>query len=703
MKTESKSLQLRLNSLTNDQIKNYLLRNTRFDEKYIDSLTRNGLLQTVSQEAEKNKKLRLEISALKVTYKPSFFVLSFNSPAQAKDYKKDLIATLVKYLDRFNLDLNKQSGSPVYKNFEYMDSKIEDDILEFHLVWQKLHWYWSPQSFGLENLYELNYGLVMIDFKCQKAIISCHTEDERDYFIKIIKDLFDIKVNTLVLTKPLLEKIGSYDKVKRARYFLSKDSKKMPENITYADDKLSIKQPAIELESNPDSERKESFYRIPLGKIPEQGVGVTSDSGKLWISKNYPIDEVKEFALSLLAQISGTLDTLIKNGSIKTVFDTLAINNLPELKSLKSKNLRNEITKIIFEILIMILKDEKERPYTISEDLVNKYSIPLIFNFPRIDLFDPELNVNGYFVNDTDLSQLIKIDNQSNEIKISSYPSNEILNLDYLTHPISHNPIKVNNLYSYLELIPTPYLISIIDAAFQYLSNQFTELQTINDISFRFKSNKLMLISPIKSKRLIKNTEIFANEILQLKQVINKPIDPNKEDLYSKIVNALNEKCTHCSDSICLSCPTQKKYICLRSMVAMFLKHPYILSHKGIELSDIQGRFDYEDKEIIIYGFSKQVKAKTLTARNNQGAVLLAQIIGQVDKYDYDTVLIITPNTLSDDLYNRLRLICTVFQKRLLVLTHDLLKLILSEFEVRIGLENKNMTDIYRSSNKSLK
>ena len=705
MEKRIKTAQLRLNSLGIDQIKSYLLEYTNLEKKYLDSLSKNGLLQTLADETGKNNKLQLQINSLKVTYKPSFFILAFNSAGNADDYKKNLKLNLNKDLSKLNSKLNTQSGIPVYKNFEYIDSKIENGILEFHIVWQKLHWYWSPDSFSLDKIYELNYGISIIDFNSKKAIISCHTVEEKDFFVKIVKDTFGLKLNTLVLTKPLLEKIGSYDKVKRARYFLSKDTTKLPENITYADDKLSIKPPALELENNPNSERKESFYRIPLGKVPEQGVGVTSDSGKLWISKNYPIDDVKEFGLGLLAQIAGTLDVLIKNGNFKTVFDTLGIQNLPEIQTITSSTLRNEITRLIFELLLMLLKKDTERPFTIDEILVNSNSIPKYFNFPRLDVYDSEIDSNGFYTNDSDGSQLIKIINRRNELVVFSFPSNETLNLDYLEHPISHNPIKVNDLYSSIELIPTPELQKIIDGVFAYLNNQFPELAGIDNVPFRIKSNKLILGLSIISNvtKHIKNTEIFASDIVQLKQVVNKTIPTGKEAFYSKILYSLNEKCNQCSDQNCLECPRLKKYVCLRSLVGEFLKHPYILSHKGIELSDIQGRLDLDNKEIVVYGFSKQTNTKSLTAKNNPGAVLLAQIIGQIDKQDFDVVLIITPNTLSDDLYNRLRLICNVFEKKLLVFHHETLKFLLNEYEIRIAFNSKEITEIYRASNSKLK
>lgn len=705
MEKRVQTVQLKLNSLTLDQLKDYANKYTKHEPKYIESLPKNDLLQILAEESKTSNKFQLEINSLKVTYKPSFFVLAFNSPVADEKYKSNIKLKLNKSLAKTNSNINRGSGNPLFKNFEHIDSKLENDILEFHIVWQKLHWYWSPDSFALDKIYELNYGISLIDFNSKKAIISCHSVEEKDIFVDIIKDTFDIKLNTLVLTKPLLEKIGSYDKVKRARYFLSKNTTKMPENITYADDKLSIKPAALELENDPDSERKESFYRIPLGTVLEQGVGVTSDSGKLWIPKYYPIDVIKDFALELLAQITGTLDALSKNGNLKTVFETLGIGNIKEIQKIKPIDLRNEITRLIFELLVMVDKKEGERPFTINKALVNSSSIPRLFNYPRMEVFDDQLDLNAYFKDDISGSQLINIKQKKTALEVYSYPSNQRLNLDYLEHPISGNNARVYDLYSALELIPTPELQSIINNTFQYLASQFSDLTQFHHIPFRIKSNKLLLGLSILSdeERNIKNTEIFTTDILQLKQVVNKPIDKDHEISLKNTVMSLNEKCDHCDDINCRACTRSNSYICLRSLVGFYLKNPYILNHKGIELCDIQGRLDFKQNEIIIYGFSKQSKSKSLTARNGTGSILLAQVLGQIDKVDFDTVLIITPNILSDDLYNRLRLLCNVFEKRLLLFDHEIMKLLLNEYEIRNEFDQIDVAQVYRSSNKSLK
>jgi hypothetical protein len=702
-----KTLQLKLNNLDIDQLKSLIREFTKKENKLIEGLSKNDLLQILSTEAQQNKKLQIRVNSLKVSFKPSFYLLAFHSAIEEGYLDKGFKINLKKSIEKVNSKINTYGGNPVYKNFEYIDSiVIENKTVEFDLVWQKLHWFWSPFSFTLDKIYELNYGIIIIDIESKKAVISCHTVEEQEIIKEIILDVFKIKLNTLTMTKPLLDKVGSYDKVKRARYFISKDTSKIPENITYADDNLSLKVVAKELEDSPSSERKESFYRIPLGIILEQGVGVTSDSGKLWIPKNLPVDTVKDYAKELLIKITSTLDNLTKDGNIKTVYDSLGIQKIEEIQSIKPIELRSEVYRIIYELLLMVLNKDSERPFTIDKALVNENSVPSLFNYPRLEIYDELTDSNCFYIDKENGSQLIKIKTGKAKNTVLSVPKGELLNLESLEHQISGNKIKVSDLYSHLELLPTPKLQIIINIAFKYMGSQFDKLVGKCHIPFRIKNNKLILDyqSVANDIKAYMNTEIFCGDIIQLKQVVNKSISPNLEDYYKKTVNALGEMCDFCEDTNCRACIRLKKYICLRSLVGEFLLNPTILSHKAIELSDIQGRLEFKDTEIILYGFAKQVtfKDNTISARNPTGAVLLAQVLGQIEKSEFDTVLIITPNIVNEDLANRLRLLCSVFKKKLLIFDHEILKLLLNEFEIRAEFKSLIMPEIYKRSNKKL-
>jgi hypothetical protein len=137
----------------------------------------------------------------------------------------------------------------------------------------------------------------------------------------------------------------------------------------------------------------------------------------------------------------------------------------------------------------------------------------------------------------------------------------------------------------------------------------------------------------------------------------------------------------------------------LRSLVGRSLKQTFILAHKGIELSDIQGRLTIGDDEITVLGFAKLAHGKgSLTARNNNGAILLSQILGQIDKTTFDTVMVISPSVVNEDLYERIKLICGIFGKKLLILDKSRLCKFLAYFEEQAKFDNLEPEKIYKDS-----
>jgi hypothetical protein len=165
----------------------------------------------------------------------------------------------------------------------------------------------------------------------------------------------------------------------------------------------------------------------------------------------------------------------------------------------------------------------------------------------------------------------------------------------------------------------------------------------------------------------------------------------------------LGEKCTSMSDESCATCVSDKKFLCLRSLIARFFKHREILAHKGIELCDLRVQGKVGDKPRTLWGFAKLPSGpndKGLTARNGPGAVLLAQITGQLDKSTFKTVLVVTPATVNQDFKDRLEVLCKAFDKEVCFLGIDELGRMLLEFEEQAKFEEINVEKMYADSSK---
>jgi hypothetical protein len=102
-----------------------------------------------------------------------------------------------------------------------------------------------------------------------------------------------------------------------------------------------------------------------------------------------------------------------------------------------------------------------------------------------------------------------------------------------------------------------------------------------------------------------------------------------------------------------------------------------------------------------MWGFAKLPSRKGdngITLRNKPGAVLLAQIFGQIDKTTYQTVLFICPSPVNQDFQERAEVLCSAFGKELCFLDGDDLGRLLLDFEEQAPFDGLDVDEIYRNS-----
>lgn len=651
------------------------------------------LITLIEEEISESKKLKSQIDKLNFSFKPSFYLtfIKDKSSYNAKLVTKTKIEAKLKLLNQ-EKDTEKHPSIRGYQLFEINKTK---EIIELHFLWQKIHWYWNT-NYKLANIYELNYGLALIELEHNKAIISCHTKKERDDLFRVINDSIKIELKALHLTKPLLNQIGSFDSVKRARYFVNAKELPLPQNITIGDDNLSTKQLAREQEENIDVSRKESFYRIPLRGIEEQGLGVTSETGKLWIPQKVTISEIKDFSLKLLTKVANELDTLAADGEYEKVINSLGVKSSKEIVSISNIPVRNEIYRLFIAIVNMLINKQPEKSFTpkpvVLSDAINRYFNPFLLII--------EGEIGEYFYGDLDNQFKLKQKTDGGyemESVISGKTISEIVNKE------TGDIIELEDALEKTLITPTPKLNEILLSLIKPLSSQYPELNNIISLPFRIESNliKLDIDRAFGNGQTNFVTEIDPLEVNELKQILSKSFS---YDLPKNILHLLGEKCDKMTDLNCSQCLVKSEFVCLRTLVARTLKNPILLPHKNIELSDLQGEYTVGNTQLKLFVFAKLGLGKAgLTARNKNGAVLLGQILNQVDKSEFNTVAILTSSTINEDLLSRFRLLCSTFNKKLLIINTEQLKQMLGEWMNDMTLEGKNPEEIMKNSGKTLK
>ena len=683
---------IKLKSLSIEDLKELLIQTKEYSIDDLENKNNSELITLIEAKIDSNQKLKSQLGKLDFSFKPSFYLTFIKDKT---DYSKSLV-TKKKIELKLNL-LNNEKDTEKYpsiRGYQLFEINKSDEIIELHFLWQKIHWYWNP-SFKLSHIYELNYGLALIDLKNNKGIISCHTKQERDDLFRVISDSIKIDLKPLHLTKPLLNQIGSFDTVKRARYFVGSRELPLPQNITIGDDNLSTKPLAKEQEENDDITRKESFYRIPLKGIEEQGVGVTSETGKLWIPQKVTVTEIKSFSLSLLDKVATELDSLALNGEYEKVLNSLGIKSTKALISISNISLREEIYRLFISIANMLINEVSEKAFTPNQDLLCD-GIPNYFN-PFKLIISSEIGNSFY----GKYHNLFKLKKESTDYNLISFIGNskikEIVDTD------TGEVIEIKDAIENILLTPTPKLEQIFLDLVKLLSVQYPKLSNVISLPFRIESNVIhMDINRALGKSPVRfATEINANEINELKQILNKSYSYNLPD---KTLYLMGEKCDSMTDVNCSNCVLQNQYVCLRTIVARTMKNPLLLAHKGIELSDLQGEYSIDSTKLKIFIFAKLAKGNgSLTARNDAGAILLGQILNQVDKSEFNTVAILTSSTINEDLLSRFRLLCSTFSKKLLIINTQELEKLLGHWYDDMIIEGQKPVEILKNSGKTIK
>jgi hypothetical protein len=663
----------------------------------IQSADKFALLTALSDAAATNGPLARELRKTEIAFKPSFYLVAVSGAKQGIPTPRTAKSRLDLECRRISAGLSRDWSMPTLREFavEHVNHG-STDIAEVHFTWQRALSYWSAEV-KLERVYGLQFGFVVLDLGERKGIVGCHSETERDTIIKVVSAAYSCKLTALTLTRELLDQIGTFDKVKRAAYHVQIRDRTVPENITYADERLAAIPVAREEERNSRSVRQQSFYRITIGgSVVEQGVGATSKSGKLWIPRETPINTVRDFGVGLLGKISKTISALGETGDAGRMATVLGLANLPEIAVITPIDLREKVCDLIVQLANMLLHKENDRYYPTPLQFAVD-AVPKLFNPPALLLTDEATGDTAAW-SDEFGHRMVKVEGAGETVSLSAFPTGGVLQLKGIVHPLTGNEIEIAAPLSGLMLVPAPPLQAAVDAGVALLADDLKKLSGVTCTPFYLSQDKLVLdvrrAFGTSTSGLLQ-TEVKPADVRELRKAAL--LTPASDRTATRqLLQRLGEKCAHMSDDNCRVCPTANKYLCLRSLVARFFRDPLLLAHKSIEISDGQfvGNIGGNDESMFLFAKLAPNESGGLTARNNNGAILLSQVIGHIDNPGFSVVVIISPSTVNEDLRDRLKLVSGCFGKKLLVLDYSALAQLWKELRTNIA-PTENL-DIHR-------
>ena len=453
-------------------------------------------------------------------------------------------------------------------------------------------------------------------------------------------------------------------------------------------------------EGNPRSLRAQSFYRISVtDPLVEEGVGATSESGKLWIPKEIPLESVRDYCTALLGRVSGTLDKLIKSDEIEAVLSTYKFDELPGVAEADPLAFRDALADLLRTLIIMLSRKEEERAYTLPFALAY-HGAPRFFFYPRLRLVDEATGEVGVWMDSSTDSPQVTL---TADIKLKSHPGGRPIDLDNLEHPITGAAMALQDVLGAVEFIPNESFLKIVRDAVHRIAEQLPKLKDAKEIAFCLTGKAISLdVKRAFGEFASQPTLITTSDIAELQAPIQRQVVSRKdrEPVQVRLLQ-LGEKCVHMSDENCKVCVKDGDKICLRSLLGRYLKGSEILAHKNIELCDMNARGTVGGKEHRMWGFAKLPSGKGdggLTLRNKPGAVLMAQVFGQIDKTTFRTVLIVCPSPVNQDFQERAEVLCSAFGKELCFLDADDLGRLLLDFEEQARFDGTDLSALYKFS-----
>lgn len=669
------------------------------------------LVEALSREAGTNRELAAELGASEIAIKPSFYLMLFQ-PLGGEGVPEPGVALegLRARLGSAAVAAEGRNGLPSRKGFAAEDVReVAEGVVEIWFTWQRFHGYWRPGDFSKTHVYEAQFGLAILDFNSRKAIIACHDRKERKELADAISEVYRLALTPMTLTQPLLDRIGDFGSVKRAGYFIADAVGEVPSNVSYADEDLSTFEVARTEESSFRSQRKHSFYRIPLGHLTETGIGATSDSGKLWIPREVSLSLVREYGVRLLGRITETLDELTGNDQIDAVLDVVGASRSPKMQAIRPAGLRREVDDLFVRLVSMIVAGENERAYTPSKALVTD-GVPKLFNYPRLQLAGPDDGSDvAFWRNEEGDDEQVRVTASGESLSFVERHSKEGLDLSVLSHPITGETVELEEPLMALELVPKPELMRVLVEAVRRASAQIELLRRVDLLPFRISAGRLRLDLDRALGRTGPGHEdvlLDPAEIEELRPALARTVAAGDRQRLDTTLIRLGEKCPHMTDENCRTCVADKERMCLRSLVAHRFSSPLLLAHKGIERSDVQLPATLNGEAAKVFGFAKlgqpnkaKTKSSGLTARNENGAKLTAQVLAQARSSDFKVVAVVSPSPINEDLREQLTVLCAVFNKRLLVLDAPVLQQLLLEFENDAEFDaDLNLEEVYETS-----
>ncbi|MBU7048057.1 MAG: hypothetical protein HXS54_16605 [Theionarchaea archaeon] len=523
----------------------------------------------------------------------------------------------------------EETSESKVRNVKYVDFGVSNGTAEIEFKYESRIDYINPETEEPDFTYGLKNGIIWISEDRHIMIINVDDWLLIPTLVKHFAAYFDCKIETLYLTKEIINNILGKHTLLRGSYHHQNPAPGRVRNKTISDyNLLDIKEGRETDETYP---RKSSFHLLQLGDI-EVGTGVNEQYGRISFRKHLKKSFVRECALDLTRKFIEEMDELRVRSPLDYIH-AIDPNTLGLMDSIIEQTSRKALLNIAGHIAEMKLNDASVMEF---QGNITPFNVHLRNDFNVIFApYCPECNSPFYKCNKCDTFGVASLGSRGFTVicrkcgkefrevhkGFSCIEGHELMgsvqdNVSIYVTPSGRNLInmilKEKNMSFQLEnnesVVIENNLIRILQVNYksEYLFDEIFKFENMTSGNMEFQDWKIPTLAEIR-KWEENNPEILEN--------------------LDRFVDDLKEKCDSHGAETCRTCLQNKYGLCIQRMVASF-SGGKLGPHHPLEYGDlsfgIRINGQLETVMCIIKSFQGKGKGSEFTPRNDGG--LLSQV-----------------------------------------------------------------------------
>lgn len=619
-----------------DEIKNkiYKITNTEVrDEKALDKLSRRQLIKIIEDSNINDEEIEKYYEEYRYGLKPGFTIYSFKN---GKRYPENTVVEKIKEeLIKFS---NIKEEQPPIKNIRYNNRDIfNKELCEYSFFYSKKYTY-IDENEEPTYIYELKETFVWISIKNNFVAIKNCDERVVKILVNVISNIYETELNSIVLTKELINKIFGEKRKKVAGVNLNASDKEA-EKIIISDPNLDKKSELIK-QLEPYTTTSENL-EVLIDDISNT-LGVNNSKGKLHLTKNMTATIFRNWSIDTISKI---IEYISNNEADYEIFKAKNI-----MSNLIWNNYNKETKKLIEEIIykITVYMEDKNKYSTLMNEKID-YSKILSKNFYYKLFVNCEMCNDSHCIPKCTCGNYNLILNNKNEIFCGS--CGEKLNCIECEDGHLININELNNVNTYL--IPNEDLDCDIK---NFLKKEFN-IDFNGYISIFNKNIQIIeksigsLINPIEVEEFYKICKLDIG-------------DEEKNELES-VLKKIKEKCEESTKEKCNNCKKEFKNCCILQLFSTYEGYrpgP----HHGHEFGDLDFKINYKKNEYQFVGIAKRYC--NLTHASKEGREMIQQILSATQDKRIDVIGAVCPARFDAQLAKDLEYIAKCTQSKIIIL-----------------------------------